>query len=65
MIVIYKNPSDCPDKYVARLWELGNPTMCVVIGDTLEAVRKPIPEQYVNIGRNPNDDPVIVEVWIG
>jgi hypothetical protein len=32
--------------------------------DTLEEARKDIPQGLYCLGRDPNDDPVIVESWI-
>lgn len=64
MIVVYKNPSDYPDKYIARLWDLDKPTEFIAVKDTLEEIRSAIPCRFVNNGRRPNDDPVIVEVWV-
>jgi hypothetical protein len=66
IIAVYDNPTDYPGKYVARLWDIKNkPTNIVVVKDSLEAVRKAIPEGMHRIGRHSTDDPVIVETWIG
>ena len=68
MWVIYEHPKDFPDKFVARLhmaWKGGHaPTNCAVIGDTLDEVRDRLPEGVINIGRQIEDEPHIVEVWL-
>lgn len=64
IIAIYESPSDQPGKYVARLWATDVPTRYAAIRDSLEDVRKTIPGFMINVGRNPEDDPHIVEIWI-
>lgn len=65
LITIYKNPKDFPDQYVARLFDIGRPTGRFFAADTYEEVLKEIPTRgMVRIPRRPNDDPVIVEVWM-
>lgn len=64
MIAIYKKPKDYPTKYVARVWNLNQPTRLVALGDTYAEIRAVIPEGMCCIGRTEKDDPVIVEVWI-
>ena len=64
IIVIYKNPSDYPDKYVARVWNIDSPTALIALAESLEEIRKTIPDEMYNLGRNNEDDPCIIEVWI-
>ncbi len=69
MIVIYEKPSDFPNRCVARLWDIcggdGRQTEVAVVAETLDEVRSKIPFQSMySIGRFPEDDPYIVEVWI-
>lgn len=64
LIVVYNNPEDYPNKYVARVWDVNRPTVLVAVADTLEEIREAIPQDMYNIGRTPQDDPCIVEVWI-
>jgi hypothetical protein len=64
IIVVYKNPSDYPDKYVARLWDSDKPTEFVIIKDTLAEVRALIPAGFIRLAPSVGDDPVIVETWI-
>ena len=62
---IYDSPTDFPyGTFVARRFVLDQPTAEVVTGATLEEVRAKIPPALYNIGRYPQDDPKIVEVWI-
>lgn len=69
MVVIYDRPHDAPDGYVARLWKvspgkvLPDKLLGVDLG-TLDAARELVPQGMVNIGRRPEDDPKIVEVWV-
>lgn len=65
MWVIYKNPSDRPTESIcARLHTSNGPTDQLIEG-TIESLRERFSSQgFVNIGRNVNDDPVIMEVWL-
>lgn len=65
IIVVYKSPSDYPGKYVARLWDVHNrPTRYAMIKNSLEDVRKGIPETMTRLGPAAKDDPVIIETWL-
>ncbi|MGD9567541.1 MAG: hypothetical protein AB7V48_04365 [Sedimentibacter sp.] len=65
IIVVYKNPLDYPNKYVARLWGIkNNATNMVVIKDSLEEIRKAIPKGMQRLKATSKDDPVIVETYI-
>jgi hypothetical protein len=70
--VIYERPRDYPDDYVLR-----RQSMIFVNGQRPEQVqdkacnvgplaelRRLIPRHAVKIGRHPQDDPVILEVWM-
>ena len=61
---IYKHPLDYPEKFVARKFILDKPTSEILIGDTLEEIRKLLPKGLTLIERNPKDDPILVETWI-
>ena len=61
---IYKHPLDYPNKYIARKFILDKPTLEIKIGDTLEEVRELLPIGLTRFERNPNDDPIIVEIWM-
>lgn len=71
--VIYDHPTDEPDGYVIRQWIIRRQPPGQAIkpirgmalkGATLEAVRQAVPPDKVCIGRMPQDDPMIVEVWV-
>ncbi len=64
LITVYRHPEDYPEQFVARVWDLNRPTNLIALADTLEELREAIPEGMYNIGRQPQDDPCIVEVWI-
>lgn len=62
--VVYKNPLDFPDKFVARLFQLDVPTDVVLVENSLEALRAQLPQGLVCFEREPEDDPVIFETWL-
>lgn len=62
--VIYKHPKDFPNKYVVRHWINENPTKTMYTANTLEEIRKKIPQGLTLLPRFPQDDPKIVEVWL-
>lgn len=64
IITIYKNTSDFPNRFAARLFNFSEPQSYIAIKDTLEDARNTIPLNMVRLGRHDNDDPHIVEVWI-
>ena len=65
---VFFNPQDFPGKYVVRLFDGNLPTRLLVVKNTLEEARAAIPQApplgFVRMERSPNDDPVIVEVWM-
>lgn len=71
---VYDNPSDYPGKIVVRrhmagICEERGPVVVVdaepmFVCDDIEQARQRLPPGLTNIGRQPNDDPVIAEVWI-
>ena len=67
MIVVYKNPKDSPEAYVARVWEAARnlPTNTLIKRETLKEIRRDIREAgfTTRIARQQGDDPVIVETW--
>ena len=66
---VYDHPTDYPDNFVARRSEcrphgvIVN-TQDMFIADTLSEVRQLLPRGLIHIGRDPRDDPKIVEVWL-
>jgi hypothetical protein len=65
---VFERPGDHPDTFVARMFVVGRgthaPTSATVKGNTLEEVRKALPQGLVCVRREPGDDPKIVEVWL-
>lgn len=64
IIAIYKHPKDYPDKYVARVFDIDQPTFLAVTADTLEEIRGCIPEGMRRVPRSELDAKEIVESWI-
>lgn len=64
VVVVCKNTSDYPGKYVARLWNINNkPTKYIMIKDDIENIRNNIPPWMTRMERSHGDDFVIVESW--
>lgn len=69
--VIYDHPSDFPEHYVVRCWVVSargaGHTGEAWLRDSLDGAREVIagncPGGY-RLPRQPDDDPVIVEVWV-
>jgi hypothetical protein len=65
---IYKQPSDYPDSYVARRFEINHigltPTSDMFAADTLRELRALLPLGLACIQRDGHDDPKIVESWL-
>lgn len=66
IIVVYKHPADYPDKYVARIYDITQPTDAVIIKDNLRDLQKDISQNMAKsfIPRDEKDDPCIVGSWI-
>ena len=67
VICIYNSPSDYPNKYVARLWDIDKPTSFVAIAESLEEIREIKPTEMIIIQRQPNepnDGLTLVETWV-
>lgn len=70
--VVYQNPSDFPGQYVLRVWHIMPgvsplPLPEVVpraVSKNLNEIYQHIPEGFTNIGRMPDDESAILEVWI-
>lgn len=66
-VICNPTTSDFAGQWVARMHltiPTPEPTNLIVVGERLEDVRARLPEGLINIGRQPDDDPVIAEVWI-
>lgn len=64
MITVYDSPLDFPNKFVARIFDLENPTPYFMVKDTYKEIRKEIPRHFTNIGRQFGDKQAIKEVWV-
>lgn len=65
IITVYQNPQDFPDKFVARLFDVDQPTPYTVVKDSLKEVRQAIPQHvFYKIPPMESDDPSIIEVWV-
>lgn len=66
--VIYDHPVDHPESFVVRPQEVvaGQvvPGVAHRLAETLEDARASLPDGLFCLGRMPDDDPVIVEVWV-
>ena len=67
--VVYEHPSDFPEWYVARRWELGSAgevkTDETIMGRLLSEVRARLESRGLTmIPRFLEDDPVILECWL-
>jgi len=67
---VYENPSDYPDMYVARLWEIGGRSAIAATGQLMVEKRLfKLRQRLRKLGlfcmpRQDDDDPVIVETWM-
>ena len=64
MITIFKHPLDYPDKYVARVFDLNQPTNVLMLADTYNTLVSRIPNSMLRFIRDENDHPTIIETWI-
>lgn len=71
MWTIYDRPSDFPDSFVARKWEITAkkspyPTSDFITADTLEEIRNQLMALGMSapLPRDSEDDDVIVETWV-
>lgn len=69
LYVVYFNPKDFPDKFVARKFIIDysgrqTPGHIIATANTIEEVRAKIPEGLYRQIRSENDDPCIVETWL-
>jgi hypothetical protein len=70
MWTIYDHPSDYPDKYVARLFDVDDdgpkPTSSIIVAPDLQMLRDILEfEMHLTcLARSPEDDQKIVETWL-
>lgn len=71
IVVVYFDPKDYPDKYVARIWDasiINARTNIVLVEDDLDTIRREIlasrPYNVTRFDRAESDDPKIVECYL-
>ena len=68
MWVVTWNTSDYPRRAAARPHFIGRGTQhvlrAVLLADSLDRVRQQLPHSLTKMDRQPDDDPIIVEVWV-
>lgn len=64
MITVYDKPDDFPYQFVARLWDLKQPTPYAALRFTFKEIKEIMPDSSFLVGRRPEDDPNIVGTWI-
>lgn len=62
---VYDHPRDYPNQFVARRFDVDQPTSDVFVADDLETLREILAaEGLTRLARDPDDDAKIVEVWL-
>jgi hypothetical protein len=63
---VCENPKDFPGKFTAvpSSMFLNQTIDFVLVAGSLAGIRKMLPPGLVRMEREPNDEPVVVEVWI-
>lgn len=69
MWTIYDHPSDFPDGYIARRWEVTAGVTAATSDTLVNSDLEPLREEMLARGlhrlhRDTNDDPTIVETWL-
>jgi len=68
MWTIYEHPRDFPEHFVVRMHVAdasgSRPAPYAVLCASLPEAREQVPCYCVQMQRDPNDDPAIVELWI-
>ena len=69
LYTIYKDPTDYPGHHVVREHKINDRldveiSRLAYVCSTLEQARKAVPAGCLRLGRMPEDDPCIVEVWV-
>jgi hypothetical protein len=67
---VYRHPSDYPDKFVARRFDIdgdgARPTASIITAPNLETLRDILEFELLltRLDRHPVDEPQIVECWL-
>ena len=63
--MLYDHPHDYPDYFAARKFNYDEPTSEILLFGSLEDARRGLRALgFTCIGRHPDDDPEMVEVWL-
>lgn len=62
--VVFEEPPDFPNQYVARRYRAYVDTGEYVSGSTLIEVRAKLPPGLMRLERSAHDDPIVRESWI-
>ena len=62
--IVFEEPPDFPNQYVARLYRSYVDTGRYVVGATLNEVRARLPSGLMRMERSSHDDPMVRESWI-
>lgn len=65
---VYWSPNDFPGLFVARRWTVSKAGVRATedhfVADYIDELRMMLPPGLVRMQRDPDDDPVIYEVWL-
>jgi hypothetical protein len=62
---VYDHPTDWPDYFVARRFEVDQPTGSLILNKALSELQQDLASRgLVRLERQPADDPVILETWL-
>ncbi|WP_201714147.1 hypothetical protein [Rossellomorea arthrocnemi] len=64
IICIYSSPRDYQGMFVARLFDLNQPTHTILMRPSLETIRNEIPGRFSLVPKAKGEDSTIVETWI-
>jgi hypothetical protein len=70
MWTVYKNPTDYPDKFVARRFDVdaggAKPSDSIIVAPDLDKLRDVLQFEMglVKLMRSPGDEPQIMETWL-
>ena len=64
MVTLYSKTLDYPNHFSARIFDIDQPTVYVVLGNSVDELRKLIPYHMTPVCRDPKDDRVILETYM-
>ena len=60
--IVMRGAPGYPDKFIARL-ATGSPSPYLLLADTMSELRRKLPPSLVQLGRQSDNLPEVVEVW--